>query len=119
MIIARSALTTLPVWQDKVGSYMIFISKLFVLTSFLYPRTFVRSPGGVRITMSFLRWPSKRAIVYTRVTLQGAKKNSSRKASTFRQVTTKRTCERGGGAAIVTVYVYIYIHIIHGVVESV
>jgi len=28
-------------------------------------------------------------------TLQGAKKNSSRKASTFRQVTTKRTCERG------------------------
>lgn len=32
----------------------------------------------------------------TRGTLQGAKKNSSRKASTFRQVTTKRTCERGG-----------------------
>jgi len=28
-------------------------------------------------------------------TLQGAKKNSSRKASTFRQVTTKRTCEHG------------------------
>lgn len=64
--------------------------------------------------MSLLRWPSKRAFVYTRVTLQGAKKNSSRKASTFRQVTKKRTCERGGGAAIVTVlrtsHTYIYTH---------
>lgn len=37
-----------------------------------------------------------RTIGCIRSTLQGAKKNSSRKASTFRQVTTKRTCERAG-----------------------
>lgn len=50
-------------------------------------------------TCKFRQGPTIRSygtIGFIRGTLQGAKKNSSRKASTFRQVTTKRTCERGG-----------------------
>lgn len=60
--------------------------------------TSARTRSRVLYVVSFVKVPRRSygTIGFIRGTLQGAKKNSSRKASTFRQVTTKRTCERGG-----------------------